>query len=258
MNNTNLILLLIIIILIYLVCNDKMNNFTIVSLENIFKNIQFVQSKESKKYKSRSVWNPKPFDVKTLVSGHWSGYGSNFKNWSNAADKFANLIGLANDKVVLEAGCGTGALLLKYHEMYPKMKLFAYDFYEPYIDILNKYLPEVTAIHNDARNMTDIPSDSFDIVYSWGAVLNYISDINQIEYIVSEHIRITKIGGILGFVNVSEKKSGAYISSIKKDLWINWANKYNFEILLIGTDNEVLGLTSHSSDSRYTIIIKKI
>ena len=129
------------------------------------------------------------------------------------------LMDLEKNSFVFDAGCGNGKNM-----MYRKdIHMIGCDFCEDFLKICNKKELEVSLV-----NIKNIPyrDNIFDAVISI-AVLHHISESKEREKVISELIRITKVGGRI-MIQVWEdmKEKGKKFKCIEdNDYYVTWERK---------------------------------
>jgi len=123
---------------------------------------------------------------------------------------------ISKEANVLEVGCGTG-----YYGVYLADKCSSYtglDITPGNIALLNEKiaklgLTNVTGIVGDATNMSELASESYDVVLSFGPI--YHLPPAERELVFAESKRLCKTGGIVMFAYIN--KIGVYLGGCLKE-----------------------------------------
>lgn len=140
---------------------------------------------------------------KLTVRSNWNQMAREYESFTNTKDSYSNLIEwnaikaiLPNlsDKVILDLGCGTGRFCFLLEELNPE-KIVGMDLSESMIEIGRKIAEDrksnVQFVLNDIENLSNIDSNSIDLVFS-STTLHYIQDLN---HIMNEISRVLVAGG---------------------------------------------------------------
>ena len=150
---------------------------------------------------------------------------------------------IGEGKRVLDAGCGAGRFSI--YTAQAKSYVTLLDLSQTQLDIAKQKCIQANVvdyidgyIHNSITDMSDIPSNSFDTVICYGAVLNYLHE--ETENALSELIRVTKNGGeILISVNNRNGVLRSCATALKFPLCDFWGKPVEWGIHeVIDTGNE--------------------
>lgn len=120
--------------------------------------------------------------------------------------QFSNFLSLNTNDTICDLGCGTGFLDFELIDKFPTIKIFALDNDQDYIEYANKklnstILSRLSFKNHDLNNPLPFTSNSFDVVYSFGAmhmVKNYPRTISDCYNVLKKN------GHIILFLPIDE------------------------------------------------------
>jgi len=135
------------------------------------------------------------------------------------------------DIKLLDLGAGTGNLIKKINEKYPKIKTVGLDYSQQGLKIIKEKSPQSKLILHDLNNELSFSDNEFDFVTS-NNTLYTISPEKRIN-VIKEIFRILKPGGILILSNIKEGFSPVtiYKEHIKEEIKKNGYLKTIFKII---------------------------
>jgi SAM-dependent methyltransferase len=117
------------------------------------------------------------------------------KYYGNLAQFMVNLVEIPDDAVILEPGCGGGALTVHLLRLLPRSAVICYDLFRVFeidLDILKKRVVDVRIVKGDVRTM-GIHTESVDFIIS-NELLCDLSR-NDTRVAINEFYRILRKGG---------------------------------------------------------------
>tara|TARA_B110000977_G_C10986995_1_gene458326 strand:+ start:242 stop:1018 length:777 start_codon:yes stop_codon:yes gene_type:complete len=155
--------------------------------------------------------------------------------------KFSNLVVKDKNQKILEAGCGAGRILRRYHDL--KYDIIGIEFIKEAVDKLKKV---DQSLNVDVGNILNLKFDNnhFDIVLAFGLYHNF--EPQKLDQAVSETYRVMKKGAkicasfradnlqelIVDFIRKDKNSKNEYFHklNLKKREFINLFEKHNFKV----------------------------
>ncbi len=133
------------------------------------------------------------------------------------ARTLANTTGKLSSTMLLEVGCGSARTLHYLNQTYADSSCYALDLSPQAIDVVRQISPD---FYSAVASATDLPllKDTFDVSFSIGLIEHFTREIAA--NMISEKIRVTRPGGLVGIVVPWE--SSIYNLIVRKAFGKHW------------------------------------